>query len=347
MKKKKSDNKKVKQQILFVGLFFLLGVLFAPHAYSQQGVAINTSGDTANSSAMLDISSASKGLLIPRVSLNSINDTTTIPGPATSLLVYNTNASMIGGSEGFWYYNGAIWVQAIGPQGPAGATGPAGPVGCATANTVIKSNGTTAICSQIFDDGANVGIGTQLPAQKLDVSGNLSFSGALMPASLPGNAGQVLKSAGSGLPPIWGGAITTTDIYSAESTSGITLSSSWQIVPGESITINNLAVGDRVIIQLSGNAYMQTVNYGTISVAPFVNGVMLDVGGFIRLSLDYDVAWINWQNFASVARYTVPSAGSYTFDVRAIQSGGGGTITVGGDYTQAAEGVMVIYVLKN
>ena len=42
-------------------------------------------------------------------------------------------------------------------------------MGCATANTVLKSNGTTATCSQIFDDGTNVGIGTVTPAYKLEV----------------------------------------------------------------------------------------------------------------------------------------------------------------------------------
>ena len=43
-----------------------------------------------------------------------------------------------------------------GSAGATGATGPTGPVGCATNNAVIKSNGTSATCSSITDDGTTV-----------------------------------------------------------------------------------------------------------------------------------------------------------------------------------------------
>jgi len=54
----------------------------------------------------------------------------------------------------------------------------------------------------IINDG-KVGIGTALPTEALDVSGNLKFSQALMPNNLPGTAGQILVSAGAGAPPTW------------------------------------------------------------------------------------------------------------------------------------------------
>jgi hypothetical protein len=50
----------------------------------------------------------------------------------------------------------------------------------------------------------NTGIGTTSPTEKLDVSGNIRFSGALLPANLAGTAGQVLKSSGTGVAPVWG-----------------------------------------------------------------------------------------------------------------------------------------------
>ncbi|CAN5547757.1 hypothetical protein BH11BAC1_BH11BAC1_05900 [soil metagenome] len=50
----------------------------------------------------------------------------------------------------------------------------------------------------------NTGIGIVAPTEKLDVVGNIKFSGALMPANLAGTAGQVLKSAGVGVAPVWG-----------------------------------------------------------------------------------------------------------------------------------------------
>ncbi|MBC7412405.1 MAG: hypothetical protein H7331_08115 [Bacteroidia bacterium] len=48
-----------------------------------------------------------------------------------------------------------------------------------------------------------VGVNQTLPSQQLDVVGNVQFSGALMPANLPGTTGQILTSAGAGVSPTW------------------------------------------------------------------------------------------------------------------------------------------------
>jgi hypothetical protein len=60
---------------------------------------------TPDTSALLELASASKGLLMPRVNLVSLSDANTIALPATSLLVYNTNAVLTGG-KGFYYNTG-------------------------------------------------------------------------------------------------------------------------------------------------------------------------------------------------------------------------------------------------
>src|ERR1700761_6865 len=65
-------------------LFLLILINIVSHA---QTVAINTSGDAGDSSAMLDISSAAKGLLIPRMSTAQIH---AILRPAKGLLVYDS-----------------------------------------------------------------------------------------------------------------------------------------------------------------------------------------------------------------------------------------------------------------
>jgi hypothetical protein len=65
----------------------------------------------------------------------------------------------------------------------------------------IVANNTEAIT--IANGTRNVGIGQTLPSQKLDVIGNVQFTGALMPASVAGNAGEILISAGAGIAPIW------------------------------------------------------------------------------------------------------------------------------------------------
>ncbi|WP_223599067.1 hypothetical protein [Chryseobacterium sp. GVT01B] len=59
-------------------------------------VGINT--NNPDPSAVLDINSANKGLLIPRVSLQSLTDGTTVPSPANGLFVYNTNSNLSSGT---------------------------------------------------------------------------------------------------------------------------------------------------------------------------------------------------------------------------------------------------------
>lgn len=84
-----------------------------------QSVGINATGAAPVASSMLDVSSANKGVLFPRVSLTSTTDVITIPTPATSLLVFNTNAAMTGGSIGYYYWDGAKWVT-LGGGTPSG-----------------------------------------------------------------------------------------------------------------------------------------------------------------------------------------------------------------------------------
>ena len=71
----------------------------------SQNVGINSTGAAPNTSAILDVDATNKGLLVPRVNLLNTTDITTIVSPATSLLVYNTNATVTGvGANGVGYY---------------------------------------------------------------------------------------------------------------------------------------------------------------------------------------------------------------------------------------------------
>ncbi|MCC6600038.1 MAG: tail fiber domain-containing protein [Crocinitomicaceae bacterium] len=92
--------------ILFVVFVFSVSV-----AFSQGSVSINTNGDQPDNSAMLDISSTTKGLLIPRMS--SVQRSA-IGSPANGLMVYDDT------TDSFWYYNGSAWTEI----GGAGASAP-------------------------------------------------------------------------------------------------------------------------------------------------------------------------------------------------------------------------------
>lgn len=92
-------------------IFFLLKTIFIfSVVYAQQGVAINTDGTNADNSALLDIKSNSKGILIPRV---TSAQKTAIVTPATGLLIYQTD-----GTSGFYFYNGNTWAPISATAGP-------------------------------------------------------------------------------------------------------------------------------------------------------------------------------------------------------------------------------------
>lgn len=77
-----------------------IGLLMSVSLYGQS-VGIGTAAP--NASARLDVTSTNQGVLLPRVALTSLTDATTIPSPATSLLVYNTNTALPYGAG--YYYN--------------------------------------------------------------------------------------------------------------------------------------------------------------------------------------------------------------------------------------------------
>lgn len=83
-----------------------LTIFFALFCWSfnslAQSLAVNTDGSTANSSALLDVKSTSKGMLVPRMTKAQRN---AIASPANSLLLYITGPD----TTGFSYYNGSTW----------------------------------------------------------------------------------------------------------------------------------------------------------------------------------------------------------------------------------------------
>jgi len=105
-----------------------------------QNIAINSTGASPNASAMLDVQSTSKGMLVPRM---TTVQRTAIASPATGLLVFdNTTGS-------FWFKNASKWVELID-----------------SSNTTWTKN-----ASDVYvNNGENVGIGTNNPAVRLQIS---------------------------------------------------------------------------------------------------------------------------------------------------------------------------------
>jgi hypothetical protein len=105
----------------------------------------------------------------------------------------------------------------------------------------------------ILNGTGNVGIGQTLPSAKLDVLGDVKFSGTLQPAGLQGTAGQVLTSNGAGVP-TW----NTTTVSNTYSNSTGNLSTTVNGVTGVNINLpTNQSITDSITAQawtLKGNA---------------------------------------------------------------------------------------------
>jgi len=117
-------------------LILLTAFMAAIQAYPAGNARAQATGNVGigttspNSSALLDLTSTTKGLLVPRMTEAQKN---AIATPATGLLIYETDTATTGTYAGqaptFWYYNGTLWVPFLGAAwqllGNAG-TNPAG-----------------------------------------------------------------------------------------------------------------------------------------------------------------------------------------------------------------------------
>jgi hypothetical protein len=70
-----------------------------------------------------------------------------------------------------------------------------------TSGKLLFGNSNTNASMALSSD--NLGLGTNIPSERLDVVGNIKFSGALLPNNTAGTSGQVLTSSGTGVVPTW------------------------------------------------------------------------------------------------------------------------------------------------
>ena len=121
-------------------LFLLVfGIFLLSNSSLHSQVAINTDGSAPNSSAMLDVKSSDKGLLIPRLTTTQRNalSLTAVAG----LMVYDTNLNR------FFFFNGTTW--------DSGSVG-----------NLWTRSGTFTNLTNTTDF---VGIGTNTPIRQLDI----------------------------------------------------------------------------------------------------------------------------------------------------------------------------------
>jgi len=86
-------------------LNFVLLILLSATINTLAQVGINTDGSAPDSSAMLDVKSTGKGILIPRMTEADRNG---IASPVQGLMIYQTD-----NTPGFYFYDGSAWSRII------------------------------------------------------------------------------------------------------------------------------------------------------------------------------------------------------------------------------------------
>ena len=255
---------------------------------TAQGVALNTTGNKADTSAMLDVSSTTKGLLVPRM---TAAQKSAIVSPATGLLVYQTDAPI-----GFYYYDGSAWVTlkgftgATGSQGPQGNTGATGPVGATgAAGQGVPTGGTAGqVLSKV--DGTNYN--TQWTTPSSGGGNSFSFTSAIGTTNTNGNGTFYLVAGGANstetnaqiIAPFACTKITLTSVgIGGNFSSSYTLSlrtgvnGSFTDIPNSSITISgispqtvvvtglNIPAGNSITVRAVGTATFTSQSRGIAS----------------------------------------------------------------------------------
>jgi hypothetical protein len=166
----------MKNILLLVTLLFLTVCSFA------QSVGINADGSSPQSSAMLDVKSTTKGLLLPRMTAAQKN---AILSPAPGLLIYQTD-----GSKGVYQYTGTAWNQL---------------------DYGIASSQWTTDGANVYYTGGNVGIGTASPGSGLTV--NAAVGPAIELQSAGQSKGYFVYDATNAVLGVGPGAVTNSVMF--------------------------------------------------------------------------------------------------------------------------------------
>ncbi len=276
---------------------------------AQVGIGTNT----PNASAKLDITATNKGLLPPRVALTGTADVSTIASPATALLVYNTataGSSPNNVIPGYYYYNGANWVNLI------------------TTSGVPYSGATGAVNLGAYDltvNGLTIGKGA---GQNPD---NTALGvGALSSSNISGTRNTAVGS----------GAMQSYNGTSFDNNTSVGYQSMVRLTTGNA----NTSIGGETMIYLTGGSYNTSIgNHSLLNVSGNSNtAIGADAGGTVTsggnntfLGQSADVSSGN----GTITNATAIGNGATVSASNTIQLGNGSVTTIQGavGFTNASD----------
>lgn len=219
-----------------------------------QGMAVNSSGMAAATSAILDVSSTTQGMLVPRMTASQRG---IISSPVTGLLVYQTD-----GATGFYFYDGSSWISLSTP-----------------ANATLQGNSFNGSSQLVQTNGSG-----QLPAisgaNLTNINASNLSSGTVPTARLgsgSATSGTYLRGDGTWSTPSGGGGGSSTLDLVATFTGSLSIGPGSTAVIGFNNVITSPSVGSfssgTYTVGTSGN-YIITATLGIDAGTQISNTVM-------------------------------------------------------------------------
>jgi len=286
------------------------------NSYLQLNVQNQSNGTAASSDLVATSDNGSESNNFIDMGINGSGNTSNILGNANDAYLYNQG-------ENFFIANSTP-----------------------SRSLILMTGGTDSATNERvrIDGTGNVGIGNPAPAEKLDVTGNVKFSGALMPNNLPGTAGNVLISNGAGASPTWSTAITGTNTgdvtigtanglsltgqalslgLASTSATGALSSTDWN-------TFNNKGSGSVTSVSVT------TANgvSGTVATATTTPAITLTLGAITPTSVAATSTLSGTQLISTIATGTAPLIVTSTTPVANLSIGGNAaTVTTNANLT--------------
>ncbi|MBL0357168.1 MAG: tail fiber domain-containing protein [Chitinophagaceae bacterium] len=276
---------------LLVFVFFNTAIAFA-----QNNIGIGTS--SPNNSAMLDITSTTKGLLIPRMTTAQRNS---IVSPAKGLMVFDND------TNSFWFYNGSTWTNIAANTGSGWAL--TGNSGTSLATDFIGTTDNQALLFKVnnkrfgfFDTNGSIAIGDlagsynyahnniAIGSKALFFNGSISNLVAVGDSALYNNGTGALAGDGVKNTAIGSKALFSNNTGSENTAIG------YQTLYSNTNGDNNVAVGKEVL---------RLNTTGSFNTAMGSNALGKNISGISNTALGYSASLNNTTGFSNIALGTL------------------------------------------